>query len=460
MAAHLDLNKLDFGTGASEQERSLKNYFYRSLAFDHACQDSICLILGSKGSGKSAIFRMMDEGSQDIASFKNPNIYLPTDANLRNHYILLQAKLRSRVDFVTLWKFYFGSIVAFQLAQTATGGSAKFLLDFIKHWGLDPRKFPGLFGARLKIPFKLAEVDIGREGGESPNPLQIQEVFEVADQLLVEDSSTLWISIDELDKVAINGGSGTTKNHSSDLLSALMQAHSDLYRLEHIRFKFFIRSDVYEGLTYVDKDHFSNAILELRWKPEDLAIMLAMRIAASNGKENRELNLADSIELINRVFEWPREVPDFDRLLNELRDGNSFVTPRDLLNFAIRARDSQLQFNRYGTNPPRAGMISGAAVEDGLKGASRAKLEDFLTTFPEIYRRFLNLKGHNAVTLTRSQLQHLLNIPDELNFKIAAEEFCRIGAIGKEDERPVHLTERFVIPAIYRRALSLREQAP
>jgi hypothetical protein len=340
------------------------------------------------------------------------------------------------------------------LVETATGDEAAFLLNFIKHWGLDPKKFPGLFGGTLKIPMKVVELEIGREAGVSPNPLQIQEVFEVAERILAEDPKILWIVIDELDKVAINGGAN--KDHSSELLNALMHAHSELYRLDHIRFKFFIRSDVYEGLTYVDKDHFSNAILELKWKAEDLAIMLAMRVAASSGKENPELNLEESRQLIDQVFEWPDAVPTFDKLLDELRDGNGAVTPRDLLNFAIKARDCQLQFNKYATNKPASGFISKAAVEEGLVGASKAKVGDFLTTFPDIYKRFLNLKGHNAIVLPRSDLQHLLNIPDDLNFKIAAEEFCRIGAIGKEDDRPVHLTERFVIPPIYRRALNLR----
>jgi hypothetical protein len=172
--------------------------------------------------------------------------------------------------------------------------------------------------------------------------------------------------------------------------------------------------------------------------------------------ENPELNLKESLQLIDQVFEWPEAAPTFDRLLNELRDGNGAVTPRDFVNFAIKARDCQLQFNKYGTNSPASGLISKASVEEGLMGASKAKLGDFLTTFPEIYKRFLNLKGHNAMILPRLDMQNLLNIPDDLNFKIAAEEFCRIGAIGKEDDRPVHLTERFVIPPIYRRALKLR----
>jgi len=133
------------------------------------------------------------------------------------------------------------------------------------------------------------------------------------------------------------------------------------------------------------------------------------------------------------------------------------VTPRDLLNFAIKAKQAQMRFNSFGTNPPCRGIISSASVEEGLKGASQAKLEDFLTTFPNIHNRLLNLKGHSSHDLLRKELQTLLNIPEDLNLNLALEEFWRIGAIGKSGDKPVHLTDQFVVPPIYRRALNLRE---
>lgn len=82
-----------------------------------------------------------------------------------------------------------------------------------------------------------------------------------------------------------------------------------------------------------------------------------------------------------------------------------------------------------------------------------AKLSDFLTTFPEIHKRFVNLKGHSSRQIKRVELQKLLNVRDDLDFNIAVEEFWRIGAIAKRGEKPVHLTEEFAIPFIYRRAL-------
>ena len=67
------------------------------------------------------------------------------------------------------------------------------------------------------------------------------------------------------------------------------------------------------------------------------------------------------------------------------------------------------------------------------------------------------MQGHSSHDLSRKELQALLNIPDPLNLDLALEEFWRIGAIGKKGNKPVHLTDEFVVPPIYRRALNLKE---
>ena len=448
------VSSLDFGSGAADHERSLSNYFYRNQAFERACDPDICLVVGEKGAGKSAIFLMMKDKSQEMPEFRNPNFFVATTANLREHYHLLRSKLPGPISYVTLWKFYFASVAALALLDTSTGEEAEFLLNFVKRWEINPQKFPTLMGATITVPAKVVEIKLGASQTSPPNPLQIQEAFANINRELAKDSRTLWIALDELDKVAVNGADN--KNHSSDLLSALMQTHSELYQLGQIRFKFFVRSDVYEDLTYVDKDHFSNAILRLKWEPEDLVIMLGLRIAASTEGETSEMPLREAEELVGQVFDWPQSIGGFGGLLDRLRDGRGSVIPRDLLNFAINAKNSQIQFNRWGTNPPARGLISVQAVERGLEEASTAKLNDFLTTFPELYRRFLNLQGHTSYEVSQEELQKLLNLPDKLDFDLALQDFWRVGAIAKEGDRPLHLTKQFIVPAIYRHVLRIK----
>ena len=142
---------------------------------------------------------------------------------------MLRSKLLGSPSYVTVWKFYFASIAALSVFDTCTGPEADFLINFVERWEINPQKFPSLIGATVTIPARLLEIRVGRPQTSAPNPLQLQEVFAVINRELSKDSRTLWIALDELDKVAVDGADN--RNHSSELLSALMQAHSELYQL-------------------------------------------------------------------------------------------------------------------------------------------------------------------------------------------------------------------------------------
>ena len=142
MATGLSIDELDFGDSAADHEASLSNYFYHNQLFVDACEPRICLVLGEKGAGKSAIWRMMRDKSQDISALANPNFFIATLANLREHFQLLRAKLPTSFSPVTLWKFYFASIAALTLLETSTGAEGQFLQKFVDHWQLNAQKVP------------------------------------------------------------------------------------------------------------------------------------------------------------------------------------------------------------------------------------------------------------------------------------------------------------------------------
>jgi ABC-type arginine transport system ATPase subunit len=62
----MSLKNIDFGVGASQQEKYLADYFYRSGSFEQASSEKTYLILGGKGAGKSAIFRVLGELQSEI----------------------------------------------------------------------------------------------------------------------------------------------------------------------------------------------------------------------------------------------------------------------------------------------------------------------------------------------------------------------------------------------------------
>src|SRR5260370_34359799 len=99
-----DLKKIDFGVRASHQEKQLGNYFYRSGSFEQASSDKTYLVLGGKGAGKSAIFRMLEELQREIPIFSEPNVFLKDEPRLRDLWATLQA--HGITAKATLWRFY------------------------------------------------------------------------------------------------------------------------------------------------------------------------------------------------------------------------------------------------------------------------------------------------------------------------------------------------------------------
>ena len=58
-----DFTKLNFGAPAAERDikEGLTSYFYESDAFQRAARREKTIVIGNRGTGKSAIFKMLAE---------------------------------------------------------------------------------------------------------------------------------------------------------------------------------------------------------------------------------------------------------------------------------------------------------------------------------------------------------------------------------------------------------------
>ena len=161
-----DLDKLDFGLGAAQQEQHLGNYFYRSGAFKLACSDKIYLILGAKGAGKSAIFKMFRELESEIAIFAKPNLCVRDDPLLRDHYATLQTL--ENASLATLWRFYMASLIADRCLKESDLPEAlrRDYGRFLARWGL-VREVPTAWQAmkHLRVEVGLGEYLVFSEAG-------------------------------------------------------------------------------------------------------------------------------------------------------------------------------------------------------------------------------------------------------------------------------------------------------
>ncbi len=202
------LETVDFGLGAAQQERQLKNYFYRSGSFKLACSDKTYLVLGAKGAGKSAIFKMLQELQTEIPILCSPNLWVADEPHLRDHWATL--KTNEVLSQVTLWRFYAASLIAkaclphTNLPEELRKNYKRFLV----RWGL-VREIPTAWQvARLK--FSVGFGDFLKTEIPLKAPLAVTEIDYViysASDWLDEKSADLWLCLDSLDEVSLNGHS-------------------------------------------------------------------------------------------------------------------------------------------------------------------------------------------------------------------------------------------------------------
>jgi hypothetical protein len=452
-----NLEKIDFGLGAAQQEQQLANYFYRSGSFKLACSDKTYLVLGAKGAGKSAIFRMLQELHAEIPILQQPNLWIADEPQLREHWSILQAnQIDSRI---TLWRFYIASLIAkLCLDQGDCPDELRTNYErFLARWGL-VRAAPTAWQAIKQLKFTVGLSNFVKTEFPPKTALTIAEIDYIifsANDWLDSKNADLWIFLDSLDEVSTNSPS---HDESEDLLSSLMRAVAELIRLKRVRFKLFFRTDIYEALTYVNKDHFSAVKLQLSWSKEDLAILLGHRLQSIQDEKADGITFKTSLTWINDVFDWPPDglLEDFEGLYSSMRDGNNDVLPRDLIQFCVTAQKSQISFSIQGVNPPaNARLISPAAIRGAFVQTASSKLHDFLQVFQNYKETYDQLKGSQTATFDRAQLSAALGKQDPLDAKLVIADLVRVGALAIKDRRAVNQSNQFEIPFFYGLALQI-----
>lgn len=450
-----DLDRIDFGLGAAQQEQHLTNYFYRSGSFGLACSDKTYLILGPKGAGKSAIFRMLQELNQEIRILQPPNLWVADEPQLREHGSMLRGQ--QITSAITLWRFYVASLIAqVCLDQPTLPENLRSDYErFLARWGLVQEK-PTAWQAIKHMKLTVGLSNFVKTEFPPKTPLSVAEIDYVifsANSWLDSREADLWICLDSLDEVSVNGHS---HDDSEDLLSNLMRAVGELIRLRRIRFKLFFRTDIYQALTYVNKDHFSAVKLDLGWSKEDLAILLGHRLQSVH-EPVEVLNYENSLRWIDGVFDWPQqgELGNFEQLYSAMRDGNGDVLPRDLIQFCINAQKAQMSFDIQGINVPQASkLISSEAIRQSFRQTAQSKLNDFLQVFQNFKETYDQLKGSNTQTFNREQLTAALG-KDPLDAKIVISDLVRVGALAIKDKRAVNQSDSFEVPFLYALALEI-----
>lgn len=500
-AANL-LQTLDLGSSIAELDNLLETARVETSAFTDLLQDKVDLVPGTKGSGKSALFRIFSDFLPDhLLGHRKVVIAhgVQKHGDSVFHAFKDEFEQLAEDDFVDFWCIYLTSLAHEQFIkgsryQDYLKGTeteiqsfreacakanipeikAKKSLKDILGWTLNVLR---TWIPRLKytLPQEAGEVELdlfdrpaepdkaSSLGGGRQVPRYIVDIKDALEEVLQKSQLSIWLMIDRLDEVFPRRSELETR-----ALRGLLRAVR-LFSAETIRIKVFLRDDMLEQVVST-KDGFTalthltaRKADTLRWSDERILTMVVKRIFANEGisayfkveKQRLEASQDYRTECFYKVFpqtvhSGSRQSPTLQWMCNHTRDARGVVTPRDILDLLSKAKQKQQDDFNQTPDATSPWLIGPKAIQYGLEELSKRKRDTYLKAeFPHLWPEIEKFEGgktsHDAASLTK-----LLG----KGWERTCEDLLSIGVLGKK-VRAGETTYEF--PHVYRKGLDLTQ---
>ena len=226
-----------------------------------------------------------------------------------------------------------------------------------------------------------------------------------------KQSQKLWFLYDDLDEDFPE--KDEVRQQSLIGLFQLIQA-CDARKITSIRFKIFLREDIWNRLSFDNKSHFNGRDLLLQWNRVDF-LRLALR-QATQSKEFK--NLVDRFSPVESIDQASEEAVDralellwgsrrrsgtkakyVTRWVYErLTDSSSTTFPRSLSILLRGAKEQELTYQGQSSKQtPTDRLLRGTSLEVGLKKASEERCQAVREEYPDLRKFFDDLKGIRAL---------------------------------------------------------------
>lgn len=409
------LHELKFGGDVAENDANLDAYFVETSAFLDVISDESDLIIGPKGSGKTAIFRRIADPNVAISELEDVDV-IPA-FNIQGSVIF--RRLTSDISVLdeailrTLWMAYILGLVGNHLVETYSHIiDTDALRRALTRAGLliqkdrprsvwdavlsGLRKMASPSSVETSLTFGdsgspiltgKAEFDnVPRNDSQSNEPLDLEDLLAEEYRLLEALDRRCWVVFDRLDEAF---------QHDRDLeriaLRGLLRAHLDICSYgRFLRTKLFLRTDILNRITeqsgFVNVTHIQ--MQRIIWDFKSIVDLVAKRII-ENEVFQSTFNLDPSIttsEAERRLIALkvlPRVLENqdiFSFIIQRTTDAHDEPNPRNVLTLLRLARIRQLQIcDRDDPDLDENGSLIGpVALSGAVRDLSKTRLEDTL----------------------------------------------------------------------------------
>lgn len=392
------LEKIDLGASAAENEmRTLKYYYLKTDAFHKAMRGEAQLVVGRKGSGKSAIFLQI----RDTERNKNDNLVLDLKPD---GYKLIKFK-EQVLDFLEEGTFqhtimaFWEYILLLEICHKALEADknkrfvdsklGELYKDLEKLYIAEDYITEGDFSERMSGLMenlrKNFETKYGKGAKVRLSVPEITELLYATDIKKLRDSLTdylkkkkkVWLLFDNIDKGWPASG---LKHEDLIIIRALidatrkMQRHFEKHKIDLLPI-IFLRNDVYELLVVESPDRQKEAKVLLDWTdPDLLREIIKLRLLSNEEIDNAEFDI-----VWRRICISHYKGEDSFQFIVE----RSLMRPRFLLNLINHCRSIAVNLNHT--------KIQEQDVKKGLDAYSADLLTDINLEIRDIFPEVENI---------------------------------------------------------------------
>jgi hypothetical protein len=478
------LNKLEIGNSVAEFDGSLKEYFFETQAFSDFVQGKCDIVAGDKGTGKTALFKIVYERRATLPELRDVEV-VPAFNSVGAPVFqrLIEGGAYNEGQYQTLWKSYFASLAGSHILDSWDGRLTDSMMELDEMLcGLGLRvkvSEPGhVFSSLLNLWRRItnpaaieSSVTITAQGmpviknrTEFDKPEIVGEmecayipheaVFELLQKVLDEVDTTVWLVIDRLDEAF----AGLPKAEIP-ALRALFRSYLDLAAYPRISLKLFIRRDLFRRVItggFVNLTHINAKRMEISWDESDLRHMLMLRVSknpdflAALGLDPRNKEAMYTALFPDQIDVGEKKPKTWSWMMSRIRDGNDVRPPRHLIDLVNRAKVASIRSAERDQTEHQGGALLGPeSFKKALTELSKARVEDTLLAeagnMSAYIERFRDGKAeHNETSLGRTLKQR----GDELHSTI--KFLTDIGFLEQ-------VGSSYKIPMLYRDGLSITQ---
>jgi hypothetical protein len=342
------LADLKFGDEAAERDDLLSVSYVQRPSAKTILGQNQTIVVGDRGSGKSAIFRKLTEDAAPAHQQRRAEICPVTNTGDLLHKIIADDKAWLDTDALrAAWLV----VVAALVAKTAPASTPKNLrrdaaalraaLGFPAEAGtssLAKRALAAIArlvgGTTLKFTVGPAELEVQLPTGSTARtakaPVDVDSFLRETDALLGESDRRTVVMFDRIDEAF-----KYDRPRQQTVVQALLQAEAQVSLLENVQLIVFLRTDLFELYDIQEKNKLVSRTFTIEWAEEEWLQVLVRRVLANEPLERlaRRLNVADGGADVRAGLEvlFPAEIEGqpVDRwLIDSLRNGNGDVSPR------------------------------------------------------------------------------------------------------------------------------------